>query len=159
MGNLCSGEENVKSKEINLNKRNKSNSGKKDKNQKKKIKSKKQKKGAKIPTEDTQVIATTVETETWDDNELSTLLPSEPTLSDAFDDKANLKIMKQAREKALDFEDEINNCDWEIAKESDGIKISRANSGNDQLHLLKEMTVNCSVEEFLDVLLDLNNRK
>ena len=112
MGNLCASVEKENDTQLHLSqksKKNKTHKSSKTHKHAKKRKSKKdknKKKGASIVNSEIQEpteIKSKSLIENWDENDISTLLPSEPTLDDANHDQDNLSIMKEAWNKAISF--------------------------------------------------------
>ena len=147
---------------MDLSRTSKSKTRSKSKSEKKhkKHKSKSKKKAKKIEnTKKTSQVATTVVSEGYDDNDISTLLPPEPTMEDAFNNKDNLKILKEARKRAISDGAKIQDSEWETLKDKNGITVSKAQSENDQVILKKEMTVNASIEDIAENIQNLDERK
>ena len=170
MGNVCSGEDQAASNantEVDYTKKNrkskkssKSKSTTKSKTTKK-SKSSKSKKGE-MPiaepvtgeTFESEKTTKGVEEPEYDEGDFKTLLPAEPTLKDAQDDKENLKIMKQARKEAVEMWDLFENHDWTLVKEDGDFSVYKGKTEGTQLSMRRHMVVDAPIDTCIEVIQD-----
>lgn len=172
MGNMCNGPaDNSHTKdEIKSEKKQKKSKGIKDKKSQKKKKSKKSTKGAEVEDQapGEQIVENgdleakknspiiEEEKDTYDESDINTMLPPEPTLSDALNDKSNLKILKEARTKAVEFwswqEDKV----WKEIKDKDGVVLHKTDAPGTQIFIKRSMTVEAPIQDCVDIIMSLD---
>lgn len=163
---MCSGGDS-KTGEISL-KKDKKGDRKKDKTSTKHKKQKNGKKENKQKTEKREAKGEGVQDQTvqqqivedameYDETNLKTLLPTEPTLEDAFNDEQNLEWMKEAREKAIEFASWLEDYQWNEFKDKDGVVVYKCpNASSNEIIVKRETTVDATIDACVDVLRDLS---
>ena len=152
------------STDLNFNKAKKTSNSKsttKDKT-KKKSKSSKGKKGAMHTAE--PVTGETVESDKntkaaeeepkFDENDVTTLLPSEPTLEDALKDKNNLKIMKEGRKEAIELWNLFEEHEWTLVKENGDLSVYKGKTEGSQIMLRRHMVVDAPIDTCIEAIQD-----
>lgn len=154
MGNICQGGDS-KSNEVDIKSRSKDSkkrSKSRDKSQKSKKsdgkKSKKSKKKAAKGTEVTEdqpaQIAETNPTETWDENDFETLIPSKEEYEKT-DDSEHKGFLKKSRKKAIAMVKEIEEAEWTLKQDKEDILVYLAKTPSDEFFLKKQMVVNSDI--------------
>lgn len=169
MGSICSNADHTKNEEKSEIKTSRgSKSGTKDKASKNKQgkaapnqeivtkKKKKPAKGAKVQ-ENTQTTLETAQAtiqDEYDENDINTMLPKEPTLNDANGDKDQLAILLQARETLIALWDLKDNHDWKFVKENkEGQTLWKGKPETSTEFLIKRhMIVDKSLDETTEIM-------
>ncbi|CAI2375045.1 unnamed protein product [Moneuplotes crassus] len=127
---------------------------KKSKKEKKQKKSKKEAKGTEAPAEKPIQTNDTIPTETWDDNDFETLLPSKKSFEITTEDKDLKAYTKDSRKKALEVAQDLDNIEWDLKQNKNGVQIYLGKTSGEEIFLRRETEVNADIETTTEYLKD-----
>jgi hypothetical protein len=97
---------------------------------------------------------------TYDETSLKSLLPTGATLKDSLNNEYNLGLMKEARRRAGEYEDWLDNKEWEEFKDRDGIIVYTCpNASDSEILIRRDASVHASMDIVVKVLSDLVSLK